>query len=410
MIHRLHARSSSGFAFLLALSLIALHPWLWMHTFSGLETPLYMLLILEMAICVERADSVNPLYVYTIFLLLPLTRPEGLVFALAGVALFLKRRGNLPLRLGQFMIVMSFGLVLFVTSWHYFHAPFPNPFYVKVTHSSLREIRASLLANIASNAGMLAALGIAFGMARKLSTRVFIVCGIALMLFLFAPHMMPMNYAHRFYFQLFLPLILIFYMTEDLLPIARMSCVIAVVSLITVAIHSDLRMGLEYFPYLSRAHVDLGTKLAPFARNHTLLIGDAGAVPYYSGWVSYDFMGLCTNKIAKDGLTVNGLQEMQPDLIVIYTHHPGPTMLQDPETRTFLTAQAVVVDYMIESGEYQYAGASRFRYFYLAEFVRKNTSDLPEILSAIEQNTNSSAPGGYSMENLLLQKYVPWRR
>jgi hypothetical protein len=153
----------------------------------------------------------------------------------------------------------------------------------------------------------------------------------------------------------------------------------------------------------------LGKKLAPFAGNHTLLIGDAGAVPYYSGWMSYDFVGLCTNKVAIDGFTLVDLQALHPDLIVIYTDHPGPNMLGDPETRTFFATQAVVVDYLVRSGEYQYAGASRFSYFYLAEFLRKDTPDRPEILSALRQNTDSSARTNLAIESLLLQKYVPWR-
>ena len=35
-------------------------PWVWLHAYAGLETPLYMLLILEMATCVHRANTTTP--------------------------------------------------------------------------------------------------------------------------------------------------------------------------------------------------------------------------------------------------------------------------------------------------------------------------------------------------------------
>jgi hypothetical protein len=69
---------------------------------------------------------------------------------------------------------------------------------------------------------------------------------------------------------------------------------------------------ITYFPILLRAHVDLGTRLAPFAQGHTLITGETGALPYYSNWVTYDFLGLGTNRLSPATLTVSELRAHSP--------------------------------------------------------------------------------------------------
>ena len=113
-------------------------------------------------------------------------------------------------------------------------------------------------------------------LSRTVTSRVFSICGFALILLLFAPHNMMMNYSDRFYFQIAFPIMLIFLIVEDLFQMARLACVSAAVLLFAITA-KDLTVSLVYFPDLMHAHVDLGKRLVPFAKNHTLLIGDAGA-------------------------------------------------------------------------------------------------------------------------------------
>jgi hypothetical protein len=243
-------------------------------------------------------------------------------------------------------------------------------------------------------------------LAKKSITRVFALCSFLLLLLLFAPHEMAMNYADRFYVQLTLPILLIFLIAEDIPRVSRFAATIAALFLLAVS-PTELLRQLKYPANIARAHFDLGKRLAPFAAGHTLIAGDVGAIPFYSNWFTYDFLGLATNSIAQHGVSVATLQQMHPDLIILYNQNPGPGLLTngswvgDPER----TGRALV-QYLNQSGEYQYAGSAKSNGFYLVEFLRKDTPQHDQILSTLQQNTLTSATD-LSLKRLLLQKYLP---
>jgi arabinofuranosyltransferase len=406
VVYRLRSLTSSRFAFLLGLLVITLSPVVWVHIYSDLETPLYMLLILEMAIAVKRAQQTSPAWVYTLFLLLPLTRPEGLVFACAGVFLYWKARTPAPKHLAWFAAALFLGLTYFLARWHAFHHLLPNPFYVKVAHQPLRDLLGEMATNAAQFKGYFFAVALIALLAKKSVTRVFALCAFLLLLLLFAPHEMAMNYADRFYVQLTLPILLIFLIAEDIPRLSRFAATIAALFLLALS-PTDLLKQIKYPANIARAHFDLGKRLAPFAANHTLIAGDVGGIPFYSNWFSYDFLGLATNSIAQHGLSVATLNQMHPDLIILYNEKSGPGLLQDgswvggPES----TGRAIV-QYINQSGEYQYAGSAKSNGFYLVEFLRKDTPQHDQILSTLQQNTLTSATD-LSLKRLLLQKYLP---
>ena len=408
MLFRLWTLTRGRFGWLLGILTLGLSPVVWVHIYSCLETPLYMLLVVEMAVAVKQAGEGRSRagWVYLLFLLLPLTRPEGFVFACAGVLLFWKLAGTQRKQLGLFALAALAGVVYFVARWHYFHHLLPNPFYVKVDHHSLRDLLGLELVNLADYKGyVLAALFIA-AIARSWITRVFALCSLFLMVVLFAPHLLAMNYADRFYLQTTLPILLVFFMLEDSARLARLS--LAVTILFVVAFQpSDWLLQLKYPANIKRAHLDLGKRLAPFASTHTLLAGDVGAIPYYSGWFCYDSIGLGTNRIGQHGLSVADLKAMHPDLIILYNAKPGPGLLTDgswvgdPE----ITGMHIR-DYLNRSGNYDYAGSAQSNGFYLVEFLRRDTPQHDAILATLRQN--SDAPFHEpTLKNVLLQRYMP---
>ena len=207
LLYRVWTAAPSRFAALLAVLVLTMSPVIWIHVYSCLETPLYILLIVEMAIAVS-SDATNPLRAYSIFLLLPLTRPEGIVFACAGVLLYLTSRREAPLHRKPewFVAAAAIGLTYFVWRVSYFHHLFPNPFYVKVAHESVRDSLFQLAQNLATYKGYVAAMLLVGFLSRRATTKVFAWSAVALVVILFAPHDMAMNYADRFYVQLALPL------------------------------------------------------------------------------------------------------------------------------------------------------------------------------------------------------------
>jgi hypothetical protein len=126
--------------------------------------------------------------------------------------------------------------------------------------------------------------------------------------------------------------------------------------------------------------------------------------------VTYDFLGLGTNKFARAPMTVADLRQIHPDLILLFGDTPGPEALDEADTATTLAANPVVREYLKESNEYQYAGASHANGYYLVEFLRSDTAQHDQILDALRQNARTSAESHFSLRDLLQQRYVPWTR
>jgi hypothetical protein len=405
MVYRLITLSSSRMAVLLGLLLITIGPVLWMQIYAGLETPLYMMLILEMAIAVLHAETTPPAWVYTLFLLLPLTRPEGLIFSCAGVLLFWRCRQSSK-QVGWFSLALILGVSYFLARWRYFHHPLPNPFYVKVTHESVHDLLGQMFINVAQYKGYLFALALIIWLSKRSVTRILALCSLLLLLLLFAPHEMAMNYGDRYYVQLTLPILFFFLIAENIPGISRFA--VAITALFVLAFSPvDILRSIKSPGTLGRAHLNLGHRLEPFAGGHTMIAPDIGGLPYYSNWFTYDFLGLGTNSIAQHGITLASLQQMHPDLIILYSANPGPALLHNDAWvgGTEATGQAFK-QYLNQSGQYEYAASSEASNFYLVTFLRKDTPQHDRILAALQQNqATSQVP--VSLKRLLLQQYLP---
>ena len=232
---------------------------------------------------------------------------------------------------------------------------------------------------------------------------------IVLVVVLFAPHDMAMNYADRFYVQLALPVVLIFLLLEDTVRIARLAALTAALFVLAFPPH-EIVERLKYPANIARAHEDIGHRLAPFAVNHTLLAADVGMIPYYSGWFTYDYLGLATNSIAQHGVSTASLNAMHPDLIIVYSAAPGPGLL---DGRSWIggtqeTGRAIV-QYINQTQAFDYAGSSKSNGFYLVSFLRKDTPDHDAILKTLQENTQTSQ-GNAGLKDILLQRPFPASR
>ena len=404
MLYRLRSISSSSVAFLLGVLVVGLDPWIWLHAYAGLETPLYMLLLLEMAICVHRAADTSPSWVYALFLLLPLTRPEGIVFACVGVALYWICRDGAAKDFGLFVLTFCLGALYFFARWHYFHHLLPNPYYLKFAHLPWWRTRTILLNNLNEEKGYLLVLILIAGLARRFYTRIFAVCGALLLLLVHAPHDMQMNYADRFYFQMTFPILFFFLIAEDLIPMARVAAVVTTTFMFSISL-PYLVTALNYFPFRTQADIDLAQRLAPFAEGHSVLTPNAGAIPYYSNWIAYDFFGLGTYRIGPDKLTISLLKELHPDLILVESPQPNLTGFWSLGT---YPNKAVEIEFLRESSEYEYVGESGCQEIYNVEFLRKDTPQHDEIVRALRENMRTSSQSNLSLKDLLSQRYVRW--
>lgn len=384
-----------------AITLLFCQPYTWVHAYSCLETPLFMLLILWLSLAIqsERMEWWNcPAVAYSVAFLLPLVRPEGAVLGLAGIILYSKGRS---IEIRDRLLIALFALAeiaYFVMRYRYFHYLLPNPFYVKVAHGSIGHF----LSNLDTSKWLLFALLGCLLLTRKLKVRLLLVTGILLMSLLYFPHVLAMDYCNRFAFQVAFPLALSVLPTIAPAEVEVLETRVVFVFVLCLFSFSigELHSQLLFYPYLEAAHVQLGEKLAPFASGHSLLAGDMGSLPYFSDWMSYDFLGLCTNDIAHRGLSASFLERIRPDLVLLYSTTGTDYVIPH------VPQQQIIMAYMQAEGHYKRIGAVRWRDFYLVEFLRDDTPQFGNIEHALDAANAKSAGFVFHVKDLLEQKYL----
>lgn len=389
--------ANSKIAKALCVLVICLCPYVWIHTLSCLETPLFILLLFEFGICLCDVGVSLPEWTYILAILIPFVRPEGVIFSIVGLILFLCRHQARPKKLSILVLLVFLSVAYFVARAVYFHQLLPNPFYVKLGHSSLRQF----ISNVNGEMAYLLVLILLAVLARKHMTRLLMLTVLLVLLLVYSPHHLAMNFAGRFYFQWFLSSILIFLVAED---ITKIKVPVVIVLLFGIAFSfqiPQLRWVISYKPYLLFFNIDIGKRLAPFAKDHTMILGDAGAIPYFSDWKAYDIKGLCTPEFARFGVTERSLQNMRPDLVFLYSDSDDPESISESGDYPALERE-------VKSGKYQYIATVKLKPYYLLEYLRKDTPQFERIAVVLRQNVESLRRLHISILSVLEQRYVEW--
>ena len=90
---------------------------------------------------------------------------------------------------------------------------------------------------------------------------------------------------------------------------------------------TDLGLIANYGPDLARSAIPIGKGLAnaDIPREHrTVALHDAGAMPYYSGWTTIDFIGLNDEPIAHGANATTRVTDARPTVIVLHSYSPLP--------------------------------------------------------------------------------------
>lgn len=338
-------RHKATFAAGMATVLLAAQAETAIHSVAGLETALYSLLLTAFLYqCLRSAEEqTNRSFGALAFtgLLVGLTRPEGNLAVLIGLLTLLPglqgRRRSALVGSALLLYVLP-GLAYFLWRLHYYGQLLPLPFYLKAanqhTLSGLRGVAGFLATYVTSALGVLMCIAAtrfnrthAPGILASLSLLVF---------FLFPAHIM--GYCFRFLFPL-VPAIcalagvgLAMLLTLPLpagkeeRPWARHLPAIALCLLLALSqvprLPGAYTTQVRYYAAgLQRAHIALGKCLAEFkpaGRQPVLAIGDAGAVPYYSGWRTIDTLGLNEPHIALSGdHDPEYVLSQRPDVLVL---------------------------------------------------------------------------------------------
>ena len=364
----------------------------YIHAYSGLETLLFAYLLFEYLL----SDDIGHPRDISIALLLLLCRPEGVLFVIASSSCLLIRRLN-----GSYVpspedgkwlfpVVLIGGLALLVLGYKvfYFGDLFPNTFYAKAGKS---QGIGGILATFRSSAPWMLLAALTLEWQRLKSWRIVKYSGFAVIYLVYLRSDLSMNYADRFWFQLFWPLIIYSIATNaNILPtlsfgnINRLwssfsSSRLTVISFAGLAwIFSSIVGSTSssfqpstYFGRAVRSHANLGWQLNRYLpAGATIWVGDGGLIPYYSKRMTYDPNYLGTRRLGEEGVTNKFLYEKNPDVFIL--HSSGCT-----EAQTRKAKHDKELSYIRAKG-YQYVGGFPWQSYYCM-----NVYASPEVASAL---------------------------
>lgn len=361
--------------FLIGLLFLSTGFYLHLHLFSGIETFGFMLALGALLYGMLFPERQHRSYFWLLVFLLPFVRPEGLLFALVAafyrIGVFQDRSFGFPLA-----ILLLWGLY-FWWRYDYFGYFFPNTFYFKsLMGSSVRNLPKNLL-DIAFHGFPLLLLLWHFR-----SRVVWFYSGTALLvaLLVYAPSDLQMNYADRFWIQLFWPIWFIHLFLANHAESRRWIVLSGLILLLgTNRDLNEWRRLSHYGNELEKVHVEIGKALYPFRdKGYTLLTGDAGALPYFSGWQSTEFIGVANPQLTHEGWQPDYLQDLKPDLVVLYSRTAHPTGILP------VFHQPEIYDWAKETHELVGVKAWRNGDYYLY-FLRKGLPDFKLIQRALAE-------------------------
>lgn len=352
--------SAAGRARRYGVLILATQPVFILNCGDGMETPVFMVLIVECLLALQRAPTAKGgATLGALVAVMTLTRPESLPLLAALPALvFVAYRGDPNVRgdvrawMRGFVLV-GVGMVVAheCFRWGYYGQPFPNTYYAKATGTQLdrlatgaRDLSRFLFENPWRAP---VAIWVAFGLAgvatqRLVSTRdskvVLWLGGLWLMIAFRVSFDLWSGSdtmgRHRFLAPLIVPLMILADEGAAQLWRARGRFTRSiVVGLCALCLYYNVTGHLnhewstsEYRKGLGRAHTALGMWLRErYPADTVIAIGDAGAVPFYSRLTTIDMWGLNDSTIAhlpgeygqKPGMS-DYVMSRRPDLIVLW--------------------------------------------------------------------------------------------
>lgn len=346
--------------------LLAATPALALWSVAGLETALFIALLLASLYLFVREEQAKPatrsIYLSALFMmLLALTRPEGIVvfglLAATRVGLWMKDLQSRKDTVRYVLWVLAFGavwVIYFAWRWSYFGYPFPNTAYVKV-QSGLATMAGQIgvyLIPYALRLFPFVLLAIyAVGQRKRLPRAdVYILAALAglLTLNLLSSDWMP---GHRLALPM-TPLILL--LARDPLESvfravwsgywrSRLTSAIIALALVAfatapmlyaanlfhriMATQMDMsiyRWSTEMKSIVDGQYVPVGEWLAQNAPVDAAVVApNVGAIGFLSGLKVIDMIGLTDATIARNGWTVDYLLAQDPEFIVIESDTAG---------------------------------------------------------------------------------------
>ncbi len=417
IIYRLYKNISNKKTSIFSIFIFVANWHVYVHVFSGLETILWFWLLLELFIILDKEEINNKtqIYLWLLCLLLPLTRPEGAVYSIFAFFYVLKVK-KVKLHLISFFSIISIAIAYFVWRYHYFQLLLPLPFYLKSMTKISRPF--TILFNTYTSWQYLICSILFIILLRK--NKLFLYLSFltfSLFFLLYAPAILAMNYADRFPFQLFFPLILFGLIKIDLENIVIQSKIKFVAFFLVLLTFSEgiynnwivemasikqNAMSAYIFP---RAHYALAKHLnRTHIKGLKVLFGDAGIFPYYADVETYDAYGLADNYLARHTFSVEYFNKINPDIILIgYLTNKE----EDVNNLYFSNKQMYAIIHSSDS-VYQYLGYATNTEdgYFVHVYLNKKTTQYNKLFTALNDAIKEANDEKFDPNKFLKFKYL----
>ena len=257
-------------------------------------------------------------------LLLCLVRPDGVVFALPLLTVYLFRGEGIRSRAWKFAggFILP-GLVYFLWRWHYFGHLLPLPFYVKSDTPRIAGVLV-LQSAIGLAPPLLVACAVVLIALRKefLLRRNLVLFGTLIIpssLFYMAMRL-DQNYANRFFLYPLIAMAVL--LAGNYQSYRRRAKQVLLAGLGTWVLF------LGYFwinwlviytlEYPQPRVVAVAKELEQLPGGGSMLVTESGAIPFYSKWVAFDPWGLNTPEFATRLIRPDDVAALRPDLVIVH--------------------------------------------------------------------------------------------
>lgn len=361
------------------------NPFFYFHLFSGLETPLFLYLIFESLIYLEKRHLSKKIF-YTILFCLPATRPEGIIFSTFFLIYDYSIEKNIKNKKFLFFLILI-GIIYFIIRLFYFEKILPNTFY----HKSIDGFSLLNIINIYTFNRSIFYIIIILACVpliknANLSPKKILIPFIIVFLFYLSSRL-SMNYAERFFLQIFLPLIAFFFIIIKKNKIYFIFILSLLYSTTIIKNKEEILHLISYKPRMTSSYEALGKELSKYSNSNVkVAMSDVGILPYYSNLVTYDIIGLCHNN--NKTLNFASLKKINPSIMIFLSYGPEEKDIdKDYKWQKDLLAYK---NYLKQKA--YYAGSLKINFNrYLAIYVNEDTDQFEKIIQdikKIESNNN----------------------
>lgn len=327
---------------LLAPAALLSHPSINAHVSSGMETMFFTLVLMVLAgVTLQHGGTRGMTRWFCVLTVLAfMTRPESIVFStVLAVGLFLRDNN----KAGFVKDALTFGLTpalcFVVGKYLYFGQWVPNSYFVKQGHlSDLLGFGYVHFFFVNSMLGgvLLVAAAMAFGVAKQMRGHALLLVAALCQAAYFSTVYVAAGQGARFLIPIFPVFLLV--VTAHLEPVFDLfsrpkrnhgaaqrvaaGVLIALLFLSLNVLGRSREMNSLYRYFGDRViNVEMGKMLAGVGHDPeevTIATGEAGAIPFLTGYRHIDLLGLNNNRIGHAGFDHNYVFDQNPDVIVLH--------------------------------------------------------------------------------------------